>query len=125
MRGSMEGLATILREDGRQEFASRLQSQVESTLTILSQMVERTRAGGAVDAGTRDTAKESMDRLRETVSAIRQSETDVLDARIRADDTAGVRVKRLAIAMTGLATALLTLMVGLLVFVVRPGAWRG
>jgi CHASE3 domain sensor protein len=125
IRTPMDELATILREDGRQEFASRLRAQIEGTLTILGQMVERIRSGGVVDAATRDAANASMDALRETIRAIRQAETDLLDARIRADDTAGVRVKRLAIAMTGLATALLTLMLGLLVFVVRPGAWRG
>jgi len=125
IRGSMDELATILREDGRQEFASRLRSQIEATLTILGQMVERIRGGGVVDAATRDAANASMGALRETIGGIRQAETDLLDARIRADDTAGVQVKRLAIAMTGLATALLTLMLGLLVFVVRPGAWRG
>ena len=125
IRGSLDELATILREDGREESAGRLRSQIEGTVTILGQMVERTRGGGAVDATMRDAAKASMDALRETIRAIRQAETDLLDARIRADDTAGVRVKRLAVAMTGLATALLTLMLGLLVFVVRPGAWRG
>ena len=125
VRGSMDGLAAILLEDGRQESAGRLRSQIEGTLTILGQMVERTRRGGAIDAVTRDAAKASMDTLRETIRVIRQSETDLLDARIRADDAAGTGVKRLAIAMTGLATALLTLMLGLLVFVVRPGAWRG
>ena len=125
IRQSMEGLATILLEDGRQEFAGRLRSQVGGTVTILGQMVERTRAGGVVEATMRDAASASMDALRETIRAIRQTETDLLDARIRVDETAGVRVKRLAIAMTGLATALLTLMLGLLVFVVRPGAWRG
>jgi CHASE3 domain sensor protein len=125
IRTSLDELARILGEDGRQEFATRLHSQVEATLTILGQMVERTRSGGVVDAATRDAANASMGALRETIRGIRQAETDLLDARIRADDTAGVRVKRLAIAMTGLATALLTLMLGLLVFVVRPGAWRG
>ena len=82
-------------------------------------------AGGDIDASTRDVANVNMAALRETTRGIRQTETDVLDARIRIDDAAASRVKRLAIATTGLATALLTLIVGLLVFMARPGAWRG
>ena len=125
IRGSMEHLTTILREDGRQEQATLVHSQIDSTLTMLAEMVERIRRGGTVDAPAHDAANASMAALRDTMRSIRQAETDVLDARIQADDAAGVRVKRLAIATTGVATALLTLMIGLLVFVVRPGAWRG
>jgi CHASE3 domain sensor protein len=125
IRRPMEDLATILREDGRQGDADGLRSQIDDTLTVLSRMVERTRDGGDVDASTRDAASVNMAALRETIRGIRQAETDVLDARIRVDDVAAGRVKRLSIAMTGLATALLTLIVGLLVFVARPGVWRG
>jgi len=125
IRRSMDDLATFLREDGREEHASRLQTQIDGTLTILGQMVERIRAGETVEAPMHEAANASMAALRDTIRAIHQAETDVLDARMRADDAAGIRVKRLAIATTGLATALLTLMLGLLVFVVRPGAWRG
>ena len=125
IRGPMEDLATILREDGRQGDVARLRSQIEVTLTTLGRMVERTRGGGDIDASTRDAANVNMAALRDTIRGIRQSETDLLDARIRIDDAAGGRVKRLSIAMTGLATALLTLIVGLLVFVARPGVWRG
>jgi CHASE3 domain sensor protein len=125
IRRPMDDLAAILREDGRQADVDRLRSQIDATLTVLGQMVERTRDGGDIDASTRDAANASMVALRETIRGIRQAETDVLEARIRVDDAAGGRVKRLSIAMTGLATALLTLIVGLLVFVARPGVWRG
>jgi CHASE3 domain sensor protein len=120
IRGPMENLATILREDRRQEDADRLRAQIDAMFTMLVRMVERTRAGDNIDASTRDAANVNMAGLRETVRGIRQTETDVLDARILVDDAAAGRVKRLAIATTGLATALLTLIVGLLVFVARP-----
>ena len=63
--------------------------------------------------------------LRTTIRSIRQAENDVLTARLQADANAGRWVNGLAITMTGLATALLTTLVGALVFLARPGAWRG
>jgi CHASE3 domain sensor protein len=126
IRGPMDGLAAILREDGRHEDSNRLGQQVDATLTVLGQMVDRVRGGaGAVEASTHDTANANMAALRETIRGIRQAENDVLEARIQVDDLAAGRVKRLVIATTGVATALLILIIGLLVFVARPGAWRG
>ena len=71
IRRPMEDLATILREDTRQADADRLRSQIDATLTILGRMVERTRAGGDIDASTRDAANVNMAALRETIRGIR------------------------------------------------------
>ena len=103
----------------------RVLQAAEETLRRAVDAETGTRGGGDIDASMRDAANVNMAALRDTIRGIRQSETDLLDARIRIDDAAGGRVKRLSIAMTGLATALLTLIVGLLVFVARPGVWRG
>jgi hypothetical protein len=62
--------------------------------------------------------------LRAGIRTIRQSENEVLSARIQQVDQADRRVNWLLIVMTGLATALLTMLIATLVFVTRPGAWR-
>jgi CHASE3 domain sensor protein len=121
----MENLTAILREDGREVNAERLRAQIAATLADFERLVERTRAGGSIDAPTRATARANMEAVRATIRAIRQAESDVLNARIQADASAGRWVNWLAIVMTGLATALMTTLVGALVFLARPGVWRG
>src|SRR5207249_1095167 len=44
----MDGLATILIEDGRGVDAERLHTQISSTLAALERLVEHVRAGGAI-----------------------------------------------------------------------------
>ena len=121
----MENLTAILREDGREVNAERLRAQIAASLADFERLVERTRAGGSIDAPTRATARANMEAVRATIRAIRQAESDVLNARIQADASAGRWVNWLAIVMTGLATALMTTLVGALVFLARPGVWRG
>ena len=121
----MDSLAAILREDGRGVEAERLRAEIASTLSKYEQLVERTRAGGSIDPADRAAARARMENVRATIRTIRQAETDVLSTRIRADANAGRWVHWLAIVMTGLATALVTTLVAALVFLARPGVWRG
>ena len=65
-----------------------------------------------------------METVRATIRGIRQTENDVLSARLRTDENAGRWVNWLAIVMTGLATALMTTLLAAMVFLARPGAWR-
>jgi CHASE3 domain sensor protein len=115
----MENLTAILREDGREVDAERLRAQIAATLADFERLVERTRAGSSSDAPTRATARVNMETVRATIRAIRHVESDVLNARIRADASAGRWVNWLAIVITGLATALMTTLVGALVFLAR------
>lgn len=121
----MEKLTAILREDGRGVDAERLRAQIAATIAAFERLVERTRAGGSIDAPTRATARANMEGVRAAIRAIRQAESDLLNARIQADASAGRRVNWLAIVMTGLATALMTTLVAALLFLARPGVWRG
>ena len=123
--GPMETLAGILREDDRGTVAERLRSRSSSTLAALERMVERARGGAEVDGSVRAEARANMEAVRATIREIRQAETDVLSARLQADARAGRWVNWLAIVMTGLATALMTTLVAALVFLARPGVWRG
>jgi CHASE3 domain sensor protein len=65
-----------------------------------------------------------MDALRAAIRAVRREQNDVLSARIQRDERAGRRINWLLVVMTGVATALLTLLIATLVYVTRPGAWR-
>jgi CHASE3 domain sensor protein len=120
----LETLTAILREDGRGAAAERLRAHVGLTLAAYERLVEHMRARGSVDTVGRATARAEMEIVRGTIGTIRQAETDLLDARIHADASAGRWVNWLAIVMTGLATALMTTLVGALVFLARPGVWR-
>lgn len=120
----LEHLTAMLREDGRGVDAERLHAQVSATLAGYERLVERARAGGLIDAAWRAPARANMEAVRASIRAILQTETDVLNARIQADTTAGRWVNWLAIVMTGLATTLMTTLVAALVFLARPGAWR-
>lgn len=121
----MENLAEILRDDGRGAEAERLREQIATTLAAYERLVEHARAGNPIESGSRATARGNMETVRAMIRAIRQAETDVLTARLRDDASAGRWVNWLAIVMTGLATALLTSLVAALIFLARPGVWRG
>ena len=121
----MESLASLLREEGHGVDAERLRSQITSTLAALERMVEKARTGGSIEPPMRASARADMESVRVTIRGIRQSENDVLSARLRTDATAGRWVNWLAIVMTGLATALTTTLVAALLFLARPGVWRG
>ena len=120
----MDNLTAMLRDEGRGTDAERLRAQIATTLAAFERLVEHTRAGGSVDAPMRAAARANMETVRATIRTIRQAENDVLNARIQTDANAGRRVNWLAVIMTGLATALMTTLVGALVFLARPGAWR-
>jgi methyl-accepting chemotaxis protein len=121
---SLDDLTTILSDDGRAAVAERVRVELTATLAHLDRLVQHATAGDGLEAADSDAARASMDALRAAVRSIRQSETDVLNARIQRVETADRRVNWLLIVMTGLATALLTLLVAVLVFVSRPKAWR-
>ena len=123
--GPMETLAAILREDGRSTVAERLRASSSATLAALERLVERAHGGAEIDSSVRAEARANMDAVRATIREIRQAETDVLSARLQADAQAGRWVNWLAIVMTGLATALMTTLVAALIFLARPGVWRG
>ena len=94
---------------------------MEPGLQLIGGIVEQFAEGQQTES---DAARASMDALRAGIRTIRQSENDVLSARIQRVGEADRRVNWLLIVMTGLATALLTLLIASLVFVTRPGAWR-
>ena len=119
-----DGLAAILREDGRAAEAERLRSQVESALASFRRLVEQMRGDGRIDGAVRAASRANTEAVRATIRGIRQAETDVLTARLHADASAGRWVNWLAIVMTGLATALMTTLLAAIVLLARPGAWR-
>ena len=121
----MEALTAMLRDDGRQVLAERLRAEVTAAITALDALVEREVAGHGIDAPARAAARAQMEAVRTTIRGIRQTETDVLGARLREDASAGRWVNWLALVMTGLATALTTTLGAALLFLARPGFWRG
>ncbi len=121
----MESLTAILREDGRSVVAERLRAQIATTVAAFERRVERARSGGPADESARLAARAGMESVRTSMGSISQTENDVLSARLRDDSRAGRWVNWLAIVMTGLATTLMTTLVGALVFLARPGIWRG
>ena len=123
--GPLESLTMMLREDGRGVIAERLRAQVGSTIAAFDRRVEWARSGASGDESARLAARAGMESVRVTVASINQAENDVLSARLQADSRAGRWVNWLAIIMTGLATTLMTTLVGALVFLARPGIWRG
>ena len=120
----IDELQTLLTETGRQGEAERLRVGVAGTFASLHVLIDHARKGDEVDAQNRTMADTQMDAVRLTVRGIRNAETDLLKARILADETAGRWANRLAIVMTGLATASLTAIGMLAVFLARPGIWR-
>ena len=120
----LEELTNILAADGRREAADSVRAALAATLAHLDRFVQLANNHGAIQETESDAARASMDALRAAIRTIRQSENDVLTARIQRVDEADRRVNWLLIVMTGLATALLTLLIASLVFVTRPGAWR-
>jgi hypothetical protein len=64
-----------------------------------------------------------MDALSSAIRTIRQRKNDLLSDRIQRVERADRRVNSLLIVMTGLATALLTLLIASLILVTRPGVW--
>ena len=123
--GPLESLTMMLREDGRGVIAERLRAQIGSTIAAFDRRVEWARSGASGDESARLAARAGMESVRVTVASINQAENDVLSARLQADSRAGRWVNWLAIIMTGLATTLMTTLVGALVFLARPGIWRG
>ena len=97
---------------------------LSSTIAHLDGLVADADKGNDLQSADSDAARASMDGLRAAVRTIRQAENDRLTARIQRVDAAGRRINWLLIVMTGLATALMTMLVAVLIFVTRPGAWR-
>jgi CHASE3 domain sensor protein len=122
--GSLDDLTAMLTADGRGEAAAAVRFNLLATLAQLDGMVRHGNSGEAVQAADSDAARANMDALRAAIRTIRQAENDKLNARIQTVDRAERRVNWLLIVMTGLATALMTMLVASLVFVTRPGAWR-
>jgi len=121
---SLDDLTTLLADDGRGSTAETVRIALTGTLAHLDRLVKHATSGDGLESADSDAARTSMDALRAAIRAIRQSENDVMTARVQTVESAGRRVNGLLIVMTGLATALLTLLVAVLVFVTRPGAWR-
>jgi CHASE3 domain sensor protein len=120
----IDELRTLLAETGRGAEAERLRVGVAGTFASLHTLIDETRRGEEVNAQNRDSADKQMNAVRTTLRGIRNTETDLLKTRIRADESAGRWANRLAIVMTGLATASLTAIVMLALFLARPGIWR-
>jgi CHASE3 domain sensor protein len=120
----IDELKTLLAETGRQAEAERLRVGVADTFASFHALIDQTRRGDAVSALHHDTADKQMEAVRVTIRGIRTAEADLLKTRIRADEKAGRQANRLAIVMTGLATAALTAIVMLALFLARPGIWR-
>jgi CHASE3 domain sensor protein len=117
-------LSAILAADGRQAAADSVRISLDATLEHLDRLVQIADHGDAFQESESDAARASMDALRSAIRTIRQAENDVLTNRIQLVERADRRVNWLLIVMTGLATALLTLLVASLIIVTRPGLWR-
>lgn len=122
--GPLDNLGAVLREEGRADDAQRLRAQVADTLAAFDRLVELARTSATVDPATRATARANIEAVRTTTREIGQIENDRLNARLQEDASAGQWVNWLAMIMTGLATALLTTLLALVLFLARPGIWR-
>ena len=120
----LDELAAMLVADGRGAAGEGVRAALASTLGQLDRLVDGADQHDALLEAKSDAARASMDALRAAIRGIRETETDVLAERIQRVDRADRRVNWLLIVMTGLATALLTLLIATLVFVTRPGVWR-
>ena len=117
-------LTAILAADGRQAAADSVHVTLAATLAHLDRLVQLANNSNAVQDSESDAARSSMDALRSAIRTIRQTENDVLSDRIQRVERDDRRVNWLLIVMTGLATALLTLLIASLIIVTRPGVWR-
>jgi CHASE3 domain sensor protein len=116
-------LTALLREDDKNAEADRLRAQIAATRGALGSIVDQTLAEGAPGPGqsVRQSASLSMWALLATTQSVSHSETEVLRARIDANQASGRWLSGVALVMTAVGTALLTMFVSGMLFLLRPG----
>lgn len=103
------------------EGIERLRLEIYGLFKTLRPMVKRAAAGDDVYARTYDEMNRRMDNIRRLVREIRSVETERLDARVAADESATRVVRVLTTVMTGVGTALAMAALSFTVWLVRPG----